>query len=267
MDATDHKARVREQFGNSAEAYVTSETHAGGDDLARLVEWAEGGPERVALDVATGGGHTALALAPLFARVVASDLTPRMLESAAEHARQVGAQNVEFHTADAESLPFPNDSFDLVSCRIAPHHFADVGRFVAEVARVLRPGGVFLLEDSVAPEDSAASDFLNRIEKLRDETHVRTLSESEWREQIQGAGLNLEQAARFLKPHPLRAWLERARTSDAHRKELTRALGTASLTTRDALKIESDADGNVLSFSDEKLLMKARKGEREQVGE
>lgn len=260
MDATDHKARVREQFGKSAEAYVASETHASGDDLAQLVSWVEGGPDRVALDVATGGGHTALALAPLFARVVASDLTPRMLESAAAHARELGVQNVDFQQADAEKLPFPDEAFDLVSCRIAPHHFSDVGRFVAEVARVLRPGGVFLLEDSVAPEDTLAADFLNRVEKLRDATHVRTLSESEWRQQIARVGLKPEHVGRFRKTHPFHAWVERARTSDANRQELVRAFGAASPTTRAALKIESDGDGNVLGYSDEKLLVKARKG-------
>src|SRR5262249_17482018 len=146
--------------GAAADAYVASATHVGGDDLDQLVAWAEGGPEKIALDVATGAGHTALALAPHYGRVVASDLTDRMLETAAAFLGAQGARNVEFRRADAEDLPFADASFDLVSCRIAPHHFDDVAKFVGEAARVLRPGGIFLLEDSVAPPDPEAADFL-----------------------------------------------------------------------------------------------------------
>jgi SAM-dependent methyltransferase len=259
MDESGHKARVREQFGGAAEAYVASATHAGGDDLTQLVAWAEGGPDRIALDVATGGGHTALALAPLFGRVVASDLTPAMLEAAAKHARERGVDNVAFQLAEAESLPFPGGTFDLVACRIAPHHFPDVGRFVAEVSRVLRPGGVFLLEDSVAPESAEAAAFLNRVERLRDPTHVRTLSEPEWREQVGRAGLTLEHVRVFRKTHLFTEWTGRSRTSPEDRRELIRAFGEASPAIRRALAIENDPGGNVTSYSDDNLLLKTRK--------
>jgi ubiquinone/menaquinone biosynthesis C-methylase UbiE len=152
-----HRRRVREQFGATAEDYVASRTHAAGDDLAQLVAWAEGGPAKRALDVATGGGHTALALAPHYGRVVASDLTPRMLATARAFIRARGGANVAPACADAEALPFRDAAFDAVTCRIAPHHFGDPARFVREAARVLRPGGLFLLEDSVVPDDPAAS--------------------------------------------------------------------------------------------------------------
>src|SRR5205823_412534 len=111
----DHKAEVQAQFGAAAAGYVASTTHAEGDDLAQLVSWAEGGADRVALDVATGGGHTALALAPLYGRVVATDLTEPMLRAAESLARGRGITNVEFRRADAEDLPFRDRSFDVVS--------------------------------------------------------------------------------------------------------------------------------------------------------
>lgn len=258
MDS-EHKQQIQAQFGGSAEAYVVSATHAEGDDLDQLVAWAEGGPNRVALDVATGAGHTALALAPRFERVVASDLTPRMLETAAKHAREVGVGNVEFRQADAEALPFEDASFDLVSCRIAPHHFDDVGRFVSEVARVLKPGGVFLLEDSVVPDDPEAAEFLNRAEKLRDATHVRSLAASEWRALLLGAGLTPEAEQLFAKPHPFASWVERARTPEESRRALVAAFYAAPATAREALAIQLGPDGEVLSYTDEKLLIKSRK--------
>lgn len=259
MEEQAHRARIRAQFGGSADLYVRSETHSGGDDLGQLVSWAEGGSDRIALDVATGGGHTALALAALVGRVVATDLTPRMLESAAAYARELGVENVDFQEADAENLPFPDNQFDLVSCRIAPHHFPRVARFIQEAARVLKPGGVFLLEDSVVPDDPGLAAFLNRVEKLRDATHVRTLSEVEWRTLIDDAGLRIEATRRIPKAHPFDSWVGRSRTPEPIQQELERAFRDANRFERAAFAIVTDADGKIASYTDEKLLVKARK--------
>jgi SAM-dependent methyltransferase len=259
-DTTTHKARVQDQFGASAADYVASAGHAEGDDLAQLVAWAEGGPDRVALDVATGGGHTALALAARYGRVVASDLTERMLAAAAGFIRGRGVGNVEFRQADAEALPFGDAEFDAVSCRIAPHHFPDPARFVAEVARVLRPGGLFLLEDSVVPEDPALDAFINRAEAIRDHTHVRSLSEAAWRGLLEGAGLRVEATAIHPKPHPFDDWVGRSRTSAEDRAALTALFRDASPAARAAFAIVCDDAGEVVVFTDEKILLKGRKG-------
>ena len=256
----EHKERVQAQFGASAEEYVVSAGHAAGDDLAQLVAWAEGGPEQVLLDVATGGGHTALALAPHYGRVVASDLTERMLQTAERFIRDQGVTNVEFRQADAERLPFDAAEFDAVSCRIAPHHFGEVARFVAEVARVLKPGGVFLLEDSVVPDDPALAEFMNRAEQLRDETHVRSLGAGEWRGLLAGAGLRVEAERVFPKTHPFDAWVRRARTPAPRLAELTALFLEAPPAAREAFAIDIDPDGQILSYTDRKIVLKARKG-------
>lgn len=255
----DHKARVQEQFGGSAAHYVVSAGHAAGDDLDQLVSWAEGGPDRVALDVATGGGHTALALAPLYGKVVASDLTPRMLAAAEAFLRERGATNVTFERADAENLPFSDAAFDLVSCRIAPHHFARPADFVREVARVLRPGGIFLLVDSVVPEQPALAEFLNHVEKLRDPTHVRSLTQSEWRGLAEANGLSVEAEEVVRKTHGLVLWLERARTPEPVGMEVTELFRAASSDAKAAYSIEIGPTGEVLSYTDYKLVLKARK--------
>ncbi len=260
MSEASHKERIQAQFGGSAERYVTSTTHASGDDLAQLADWAEGGPGRDALDVATGGGHTALALSPHYRRIVASDLTDPMLASAERFIRSQGVTNVEFERADAEDLPFPNAAFDTISCRIAPHHFARIERFVQEVARVLKTGGIFLLEDSVVPEEPALADWLNHAEALRDSTHVRSLKRSEWLTLLKGAGLQLEAERIFPKPHPFASWLDRSRTPEAAADATTAFFLDAPAAARTAFEIAIAPDGTVESYTDEKIVLKARKG-------
>ena len=117
------KNLVQAQFGAVAERYVTSAIYAHGSDLARMIELAQPRGDERLLDIATGGGHTALAFAPHVREVVATDLTPRMLEVAEAFIREQGAANVTFQVADAEALPFPDADFDIVTTRIAPHHF------------------------------------------------------------------------------------------------------------------------------------------------
>src|SRR6184192_4740678 len=115
----DKKAQVQDYFSRTAEGYVASFSHRTGDDLKRLIELGEWNSHQQALDIATGGGHTALAVAPLVAQVTVSDLTPRMLEKARDFILAQGITNALFQVADAELLPFPAEAFDRVTCRIA----------------------------------------------------------------------------------------------------------------------------------------------------
>ena len=174
QDDQEQKAQVQAYFSRTAENYVTSASHRYGSDLKRLVDLGEWEPQLYALDVATGGGHTALAVAPHVVRIMVTDLTPTMLETARKFLLAQGVSNAQFEIADAEDLPFAVASFDRVTCRIAPHHFPNVDTFVQEVARVLKPGGLFLLIDNIAPDDAALDTFNNTIEKWRDPSHGRS---------------------------------------------------------------------------------------------
>ncbi len=136
------KDAVRKQYGSVGDAYVRSTGHATGKDLARMVELAGATPETRMLDIATGGGHVARAFAPHVGSIVASDLTPEMLAHTKAAFDDWGLANVSVAVADAEDLPFDDASFDLVTCRIAPHHFPHIDAFVGEVFRVLVPGGI-----------------------------------------------------------------------------------------------------------------------------
>jgi len=196
----------QQRFGEHAQNYVTSQTHAKGADLDRLLEIAQPRPYWHVLDVATGGGHTALKFAPHVARVVASDLTPQMLKAAEAHITGKGVRNVEFKEARAEKLPFDSNSFDLVTCRIAPHHFDDVAGFVKEAARVARPGGLVLVQDQVMPEDPVVAGYVEAFEKLRDPSHNHALTETEWRASFAAAGLMLEHVETLAKSHSFEEW-------------------------------------------------------------
>jgi ubiquinone/menaquinone biosynthesis C-methylase UbiE len=210
MSSKGVKAHTQERFGQYAQGYVTSQSHSSGKDLDRLVELAQPQPDWVVLDVATGGGHTALKFAPHVARVVANDLTPTMLQAARAFISEQGAVNVFFSGGDAENLPFTSGSFDLVTCRIAPHHFPDCFRFVQECARVLKPGGKLVVEDQLVPEDERAARYLDAFERLRDPSHHRIYSEAEWRGMFLDTGLSVESSETLVKSGvKLVPWAER----------------------------------------------------------
>lgn len=182
---------VEKQFGVAAADYAASAVHASGPSLARLVALVAPQADWRALDIATGAGHTALAFAPLIAHVVASDITDAMLTETAKLATERGLTNVETARAEAGNLPFADGSFDLVTCRLAAHHFPDPAAFVAESYRVLRAGGTFALVDNVSPDASMlplatpaelfnAARAFNAYEKLRDPSHARALALDGW---------------------------------------------------------------------------------------
>ena len=186
---------VREQFSQHADYYAQSSAHATGATLNVILDLAEPtGTERT-LDIATGTGFTAFALAPKVSYVVATDLTAEMVSKAAELAAEQAIDNITFSVAAAESLPFADASLDLVTCRLAPHHFQDVPKFLSEVHRVLRVDGLFCLADSVSPESERLIAWQNRVEKLRDNSHVYGHPPSEWDSMITDVGFSLEQTS------------------------------------------------------------------------
>jgi len=192
------KASVRRQFGANADSYIISGVHNSGPDLEVLVAALRlGGEERV-LDLGSGAGHSALACADGAAEVTGIDLTPEMVAAARQLAQERGKTNVRFEPGDVERLPFEDRSFDRVITRYAFHHFPRPEDALAEARRVLRPGGLFLLADSIAPEDDDQDAFLHRIEMLRDPSHVRDHRVSELCQMLLGAG--------FLEPEHLGRW-------------------------------------------------------------
>lgn len=237
------KQLVRDRFARATEGYLRHTILAGGEELAAMVELAHlAGSERV-LDIATGGGHTALAFAPHVAEVVASDLGPEMLAAARQLAEERGAANVSFEIADAEALPYEDGSFDVVTARYAPHHFPHPERFCAEVRRVLRPAGRFVLFDGMAPEDDELDAFMNRFEVWRDPGHVRAYRLSEWQAMLRQAGMDVAVPPPLLrKTYEYEEWTARMHMPAEQKAALGRWLLGAQARCVEYFKVVSDGD-------------------------
>ncbi|MGZ4395870.1 MAG: class I SAM-dependent methyltransferase [Gaiellaceae bacterium] len=186
-----------------AEQYRASDAHREGPDLDRLVEWAEAGPGVTALDVATGGGHVARRLREAGCTVVSCDPAPGMKPDV---------------ICRAEHLPFDDGSFDVVACRVAAHHFEDVGAAVKEMARVAS-------RCVIVVDTTFMGDDVEEAEKLRDPSHVRNYDEAEWRALFEGAGLVVEEVEFFDKSFELQAWLDRTGCEGQDAERATALLG------------------------------------------
>ncbi|HVV60405.1 MAG TPA: methyltransferase domain-containing protein [Pseudolabrys sp.] len=202
------KTLVQEHFGKTAAHYLTSKPHAKGKSLERLVELTSPKKDWRMLDVATGGGHVAYTFAPHVGRVWATDITQEMLDQVKEEAAKRGLDNVRTTYAKAEALPFEDESFDLVTCRIAPHHFDSIPDFLREVHRVLKPGGTLALVDNVVPAGSVG-DYVNAFERLRDPSHLRAWTMDEWRDALKKARLAISHEEQIYKTMEFSSWAQR----------------------------------------------------------
>jgi ubiquinone/menaquinone biosynthesis C-methylase UbiE len=210
----------QEHFGRTAAHYLTSAPHAKGASLERMVALAEPQADWHALDVATGAGHTAYAFAPHVERVWATDITDEMLDLVRGEVAKRGLANIRVAHAKAEALPFEDGSFDLVTCRIAPHHFESIPRFLGEAHRVLKRGGTLALVDNVVPAGSAG-DYVNAFERFRDPSHLRAWTMPEWRDALADAGFTIVHEEEIEKLMEFASWASR---HDATMQALLRAM-------------------------------------------
>lgn len=253
------KEAVQRQFSKQAEKYVSSESHAKGDDLELMLEWLRPQADWNVLDIATGGGHVTKRLSPHVAHIFATDLTRGMLEAARNHLSQ-HCSNVWYLVADAERLPFLGGTFDAVTCRIAAHHFPNPEAFVHEAARVLKPGGSLLLIDNIVPEDARIADYVNRLEKLRDTSHVRCCGISEWTEWASAAGLEIRNSRVRKKTFDFEPWVRRTTESEEQVESVRRHLLDADLDLQQYCGL-TVKDGDILSIHiDEWMVLFGKEG-------
>ncbi len=258
-DSAQQKSQVQDYFSRTAEGYVTSFSHKTGSDLERLLALGEWNKEQVALDIATGGGHTALAVAPLVDEIMVTDLTPRMLEKACEYLLSQGVTNAQFQVADAEQLPFPAESFDRVTCRIAAHHFPNVEQSVRQVVRVLKPEGLYLLIDCMSPSDPELDTFDNKVERWRDSSHGRSCTPEEWQMFFTNAGLKTEHRELFRKTHHYDEWTERSQLPSNEKATLEQFIVESSPHIQSYFEVIRRPDGHLESFTNDFILLIGRK--------
>jgi ubiquinone/menaquinone biosynthesis C-methylase UbiE len=194
---------AQQVFGQRAAFYTTSPIHKDKAVLDRVVELSRPWPGAIALDVATGTGHTAFALAPHVRQVIATDITPEMLIEGERTNEELRMQNVEFRMADVHALSFEDGMFDIVTCRRAAHHFTDIMLAMHEMRRVLKPGGRLVVDDRSVPGDDFVDETMNRLDWLHDESHVREYRPSEWGRMLVDTGFVVEVIEPYTRHRPL----------------------------------------------------------------
>jgi len=249
-DGAEQKRSAAALFDEHAESYLDSRVHRAGDDLDQLVEWV--GSANRAVDVATGAGHTAGALAESgVGQVIGTDAAPQMVRTATR-----AFPGVTGVVCDAERLPFVANSFDSVTCRIAAHHFPEPTKFVEEVARILEPGGILAFEDNVAPDDDSLDDFLNRVERIRDPTHVRSHRVGDWLQWVEKAGFTVETSRVVTKTLDYDEWVANVDLSAERRERLSTAFADRPSSATETFEI-TESEGEIESFANLKLLLRA----------
>lgn len=254
----DTKHSVKSQFGRQAPWYAVSGVHQDSEGLAALLRFASPSSGESALDVATGTGFTALALAPRCRRVVAVDLTREMVAQAQRLQRTRGIPNVAFCLGDAETLPFQNATFDIVTCRVAAHHFPHLHLALGEMARVTRPGGRVVLDDTCAPEAPELADLMNTWEHRRDPSHVANHPPSRLKTLFEECGLTVDKTHHTVVPLQFTDWVRRAGVTGTEAEDLRRSLAEASPAARAAFQVHVDG-GDVRFVWDEIVILGIRR--------
>jgi ubiquinone/menaquinone biosynthesis C-methylase UbiE len=234
------------QFDRQSDRYGKSHILAETSDVAMGLAGIEAPKGGRALDVATGGGHTALWLARQGWKVTAGDIAPRMLENAQKLCGEAGLR-IETRLFPAEKMPFADGSFELVTVRVAPHHFSSPRQFVAESARVLKGcGHLLVIDGSVPDDDPETEEWLHWVEKWRDPSHGRFLSRKAWAELMREAELEvLRSDLHSLKQPDLQWYFETAATSAENREKVLEAVRKASEKVRAALRL-GEEEGKIV---------------------
>jgi len=175
MTSPSHRDLILDQFTRQAVPFSTSPGIKDEQALRLIVEFTGAGPQDTVLDVACGGGIVVCAFAKVVKHATGIDLTPAMIDRARALAAEQQLTNVSWKVGDVTPLPYPNGAFSLVTSRFAFHHFLDPQAVLAEMTRVCAPGGrVAVIDSEASPEPAKAAEF-NRMEKLRDPSHVRAM--------------------------------------------------------------------------------------------
>jgi ubiquinone/menaquinone biosynthesis C-methylase UbiE len=257
LDAIQQAAQ--EQFARQSRNYGRSHILADVSDVCAALKKISLPARSRVLDVATGAGHTALYLASLGHEVTASDLAAPMIERVREAAAERGL-TVATRQHPAEELPYADAGFDLVTSRIAPHHFSSPESFVRETARVLRPGGFFLLIDGSVPDsEPEAEEWLHQVEKLRDPSHHRLLTPRSWTQLCAAHGLGVESAALHPMKQPDLEWyFETAATPPENRASVRELVAHAPASARALFRL-AEEDGRAVWWWP-RLTLIARRG-------
>ncbi len=248
------KENAKRQFGKQAEAYAKGNIFVDVVHLSEVVKRSGVEKNHRVLDIATGAGFLALEFAKSADTVIGCDLTRNMLLKAREKEKTSGLENTGFLLSDVESLPFPDNSFDIVSCRFAFHHFPDPEKALLEMRRVCRDR--LVLVDDVSSEDVEKSLFHNRIEKVRDPSHVRIYTLSEIEEMFYEAGAEITNITHREIPQDFEEWMKRAGTDERQTKIIKDLMVQSQDGDRTGLWVK--LENGMLGFTYDTVILTAR---------
>ncbi len=240
MQERSQETVVSEQFGPRAQSYLTSPVHAQGEDLDQLAGIVGARPPGLALDLGCGGGHASFRLAPLTQKVVAYDLSEAMVATVRSEAARRGLGNLEARQGSAERLDYPDAAFDIVVSRYSIHHWHDAVAGLKEARRVLKPGGLAVFMDVVAPDSPLLDTWLQSLELLRDPSHVRDYSVPEWHAMLEGAGFRPGAVSLFRLRLEFSSWIGRMNTPESHVQAIRSLQARAGAEVRRYFEIEAD---------------------------
>jgi len=223
-------------FSRVAEQYAKSFYHASKERLDHLVEIFGPSQDDMVLDIATGTGNTAFALAPHVKKVIGIDITDIMLDTAKKLGEEYGYSNIEWVKANVEHLPFTDGYFTGATCRASAHHFIDIDKALDEVRRVLLPGGKFLLVDITAPE--IAMEFMHQIETIRDPSHVRSYGAEQWKSMLAEHGLSIQYVENIQERWDFEKWMDNMGLENSTRKLLRNMIMSADQLVKELLQPE-----------------------------
>lgn len=240
---TDHSQTVHRQFDSQAQSYLTSAVHASGPDLnyaAVLAERTIPKGKGTFLDMGCGGGHLTYALAPHAARVTAADPSHQMVATVAAAAKEKGFSNVETIEAGANAMPFATGQFCITASRYSAHHWREIDQCITNMRRVTKHGGYLLMIDVLGHEDPLVDTHLQAMELLRDPSHIRNLTATQWRNVITRSGFELLEEKTWPLPIAFTPWITRMNTSQQRAQMVITLQEDAPSEVRDALQFTPD---------------------------
>lgn len=240
---------IRAAFSRQAESHADAAFAANPERHQRLIDLIAPLPEARALDVATGQGFLAMALARVCREVVAIDLVGAPLAIAEQKRQEFGLTNLRFEEADAEALPYGDAEFDVVTCGWTFHQYTDPFRMLAEMHRVCRPGGVVAIDDVTSSEDPLKSVRHNYIERLRDPAHTRALPLSELVAMFGRLGLRVRLLETYEIVHNADEWLRQGRATPEAAREVHRLLEESVGADRDGLGTRREDGAIVFTYT------------------
>ena len=254
MNTNTQNRVVMDQYTPQAQAYLRSAVHAQGKDLEHIAEHIGQRPDAIALDMGCGGGHVAFRLAGLVKEVVAHDVTQAMLDTVAAEAQRRGLTNIVTQCGSAEALSCPDAAFDVVATRYSAHHWHAFAQGLAQMHRVLKPGGLALFADVVTPGLALLDTWLQSMELLRDSSHVRNASLGEWTSTLGSLGFAIDAVEHYKLRLEFASWTARMNTPATHTAAIRSLQQRAAAAVTDYFAIESDG-----SFTVDSVLIVARK--------